>query len=81
MSFQQLLREAAHAAGTAVDKDPWEPTLRKLKGRVGSVASSASRPMTCSMRSKCRCGNGQAGRCACQASCVGWAGLTSVHTV
>jgi len=36
VSFQQLLREAAHAAGTAVDKDPWEPKLRKLKGRVGS---------------------------------------------
>jgi hypothetical protein len=34
-SFLQTLREAAQAARNAPAEDPWEPTLRKLKGRVG----------------------------------------------
>ena len=34
-SFMQRLRDAANAARTAADKDPWEPVLLKLKGRVG----------------------------------------------
>jgi hypothetical protein len=34
-SFVQQLREIADAARNTSIEDPWEPTLRKLKGRVG----------------------------------------------
>jgi hypothetical protein len=34
-SFLEGLREAAEAARRASGQDPWEPTLRKLKGRIG----------------------------------------------
>jgi hypothetical protein len=34
-SFLQTLRDAAQAARNATAEDPWEPTLRKLKGRIG----------------------------------------------
>jgi hypothetical protein len=34
-SFVQVLRERAEAARTSKAEDPWVPTLRKLKGRVG----------------------------------------------
>src|SRR5262249_43801070 len=34
-SFLQRLRDAADAVRNTTDEDPWEPTLRKLKGRVG----------------------------------------------
>jgi hypothetical protein len=34
-SFHERLRDAANAARAAGDEDPWEPTLRKLSGRVG----------------------------------------------
>ena len=33
-SWLQMLREGAEAARKATAGDPWEPTLRKLKGRV-----------------------------------------------
>jgi hypothetical protein len=33
-SFSQILREGAEAARKVTAGDPWEPTLRKLKGRV-----------------------------------------------
>ena len=33
-SWSQMLREGAEAARRATAGDPWEPTLRKLKGRV-----------------------------------------------
>lgn len=33
--FSQVLREGAEAARRATAEDPWEATLRKLKGRVG----------------------------------------------
>ena len=35
LSFTQQLRRIAEAARIASPKDPWEPLLRKLKGRVG----------------------------------------------
>lgn len=34
-SFIQQLRELAEATRNASHEDPWEPTLRKLKGRIG----------------------------------------------
>jgi hypothetical protein len=34
-AFLQKLKDAAEAAQTAAGEDPWEPTLRKLKGRIG----------------------------------------------
>jgi hypothetical protein len=34
-SFLEQLRQAAHAGRTASEQDPWEPVLRRLKGRVG----------------------------------------------
>jgi hypothetical protein len=34
-SFVEGLRQAAEAAHRANGEDPWEPLLRKLKGRVG----------------------------------------------
>src|ERR1700751_5695720 len=34
-SFVQTLRHAADAVRTTKE-DPWEPTLRKLKGRIGA---------------------------------------------
>ena len=34
-SFVQTLRDIAQAARNATAEDPWEPTLRKLKGRIG----------------------------------------------
>jgi hypothetical protein len=34
-SFVQALRDTAEAARRANDEDPWEPLLRKLKGRIG----------------------------------------------
>ena len=36
MAFQTLLREAAHIARSTDHEDPWEPALRRIKGRVGS---------------------------------------------
>jgi len=33
-SFVQTLRDVAEAARRATAEDPWEPPLRKLKGRV-----------------------------------------------
>jgi hypothetical protein len=35
LSFSELLRAGAEAARNAVEKDPWEPKLRRLKGRIG----------------------------------------------
>jgi hypothetical protein len=35
-SFLQTLRDAAEAAREATAEDPWEPPLRKLKGRVAA---------------------------------------------
>jgi hypothetical protein len=34
-SFVQVLRERAEAARTSKAEDPWDATLRKLKGRIG----------------------------------------------
>jgi hypothetical protein len=34
-SFVQVLRERAEAARNSRTEDPWMPTLRKIKGRVG----------------------------------------------
>jgi hypothetical protein len=34
-SFIQQLRELAEATRNSSPEDPWEPTLRKLKGRTG----------------------------------------------
>jgi hypothetical protein len=34
-SFLQKLREGAEAARRESGEDPWEPSLRKLKGRIG----------------------------------------------
>jgi hypothetical protein len=34
-SFIEQLREVAETARNTCTEDPWEPTLRKLKGRVG----------------------------------------------
>jgi hypothetical protein len=34
-SFLQELKDAAEASRTAPAEDPWEPALRKLKGRMG----------------------------------------------
>jgi hypothetical protein len=34
-SFIQRLRDAASAVRTTPAEDPWEPVLRKIKGRVG----------------------------------------------
>jgi hypothetical protein len=34
-SFLETIRERARAARAAPPEDPWEPALRKLKGRVG----------------------------------------------
>src|SRR5262245_27806403 len=33
--FLQKLKDAADAVRNSPDEDPWEPTLRKLKGRLG----------------------------------------------
>src|SRR5262245_33264749 len=35
LSWAEQLREAAAAARTAEDADPWECTLHKLKGKIG----------------------------------------------
>jgi hypothetical protein len=35
VSFSELLRTGAEAARNAVEEDPWEAALRKLKGRIG----------------------------------------------
>jgi len=35
LSFSELLRAGAEAARNAAEEDPWEPTLRRLKGRIG----------------------------------------------
>jgi hypothetical protein len=35
MSFVQKLRDAAEEGHSATIVDPWEPPLRRLKGRVG----------------------------------------------
>ena len=35
LSFSELLRAGAEAARNAAVEDPWEPRLRKLKGRIG----------------------------------------------
>lgn len=34
-SFIQQLRDAAHSAKASSKEDPWMPTLRKIKGKVG----------------------------------------------
>ena len=34
-SFIQRLRDAAHSVQQVEREDPWTPTLRKIKGRVG----------------------------------------------
>jgi hypothetical protein len=34
-SFIQRLRDAAHSVHAADREDPWTPTLRKIKGKVG----------------------------------------------
>jgi hypothetical protein len=35
LSFSELLRAGAEAARNAVEEDPWESSLRKLRGKVG----------------------------------------------
>jgi hypothetical protein len=35
LSFSELLKAGAEAARNAVEQDPWEAPLRKLKGRIG----------------------------------------------
>jgi len=35
VSFSELLRAGAEAARNAAEEDPWEPKLRRLKGRIG----------------------------------------------
>jgi hypothetical protein len=35
-SFLQALRDGAEAVRKATEEHPWEPTLRKLKGRVAA---------------------------------------------
>jgi hypothetical protein len=35
-SFLQKLRDSAEAARRESGEDPWEPSLRKLKGRIGA---------------------------------------------
>jgi len=35
LSFVEQLRAGAEAARNAVEEDPWEPKLRRLKGRIG----------------------------------------------
>jgi hypothetical protein len=34
-SFMQRLRDAVHAVKQADKEDPWTPTLRKIKGKIG----------------------------------------------
>jgi hypothetical protein len=34
-SFLQRLRDAAHSVRLADREDPWTPTLRKIKGKIG----------------------------------------------
>jgi hypothetical protein len=35
LSFSEMLQAGAEAARNAVEEDPWESALRKLKGRIG----------------------------------------------
>jgi hypothetical protein len=35
MSFIERIRERAEAVRSSTDADPWELTLRRVKGRVG----------------------------------------------